>query len=102
MILEHIFDYSFDPQTNVVDVLVHRLRSKVDKDFPANDPHHPRSRLCPPACLNVLRRSFGVRLSLWYAVIFTLERGDSLRASPIICCWLQRCNARTAKCSKPG
>jgi len=32
MILEHIFDYSFDPQTNVVDVLVHRLRSKVDED----------------------------------------------------------------------
>jgi len=32
MILEHIFDYSFNPQTNVVDVLVHRLRSKVDKD----------------------------------------------------------------------
>jgi len=31
MILEHIFDYSFDPQTNVVDVLVHRLRSKIDK-----------------------------------------------------------------------
>lgn len=31
MILEHIFDYSFDPQTNVVDVLVHRLRNKVDK-----------------------------------------------------------------------
>lgn len=33
MILEHIFDYSFDPQTNVVDVLVHRLRGKVDKEF---------------------------------------------------------------------
>ena len=32
LILEHIFDYSFDPQTNVVDVLVHRLRSKVDRD----------------------------------------------------------------------
>jgi len=32
MILEHIFDYSFDPQTNVVDVLVHRLRNKVDQD----------------------------------------------------------------------
>ena len=32
MILEHIFDFSFDPQTNVVDVLVHRLRSKVDPD----------------------------------------------------------------------
>jgi len=34
MILEHVWDYSFDPQTNVVDVLVHRLRSKVDKDHP--------------------------------------------------------------------
>ncbi len=33
MILEHIWDYSFDPQTNVVDVLVHRLRAKIDKDF---------------------------------------------------------------------
>jgi DNA-binding response OmpR family regulator len=33
MILEHIFDYSFDPQTNVVDVLVHRLRGKIDKEF---------------------------------------------------------------------
>jgi two-component system, OmpR family, response regulator len=32
MILEHVFDFSFDPQTNVVDVLVHRLRSKVDRD----------------------------------------------------------------------
>jgi two-component system OmpR family response regulator len=34
MILEHIWDYSFDPQTNVVDVLAHRLRAKVDKEFP--------------------------------------------------------------------
>ncbi len=33
MILEHLWDYSFDPQTNVVDVLVHRLRTKVDRDF---------------------------------------------------------------------
>jgi two-component system OmpR family response regulator len=35
MILSHVFDYSFDPRTNVVDVLVHRLRDKVDKGFPA-------------------------------------------------------------------
>jgi two-component system OmpR family response regulator len=34
MILEHVWDFSFDPQTNVVDVLVHRLRAKVDKSFP--------------------------------------------------------------------
>jgi two-component system OmpR family response regulator len=32
MILEHVWDYSFDPQTNVVDVLAHRLRSKLEKD----------------------------------------------------------------------
>lgn len=33
MIMEHVWDYDFDPQTNVVDVLVSRLRSKIDKDF---------------------------------------------------------------------
>lgn len=33
MILEHVWDYHFDPQTNVVDVLVHRLRSKIDRGF---------------------------------------------------------------------
>ncbi len=32
-ILEHVYDYSFDPQTNVVDVLMHRLRVKIDKGF---------------------------------------------------------------------
>jgi two-component system OmpR family response regulator len=32
MILEHVYDYSFDPQTNVVDVLVHRLRAKLGKE----------------------------------------------------------------------
>jgi DNA-binding response OmpR family regulator len=34
MILQHVWDYGFDPQTNVVDVLVSRLRSKIDRDFP--------------------------------------------------------------------
>jgi two-component system OmpR family response regulator len=34
MILERIWSYSFDPQTNVVDVLVSRLRRKIDHDFP--------------------------------------------------------------------
>lgn len=33
MILENVWGYDFDPQTNVVDVLVHRLRDKVDKPF---------------------------------------------------------------------
>jgi DNA-binding response OmpR family regulator len=33
MILAHVWGYSFDPLTNVVDVLVSRLRNKVDRDF---------------------------------------------------------------------
>jgi len=33
VILENVYDFSFDPQTNVVDVLVHRLRKKIDEDF---------------------------------------------------------------------
>jgi heavy metal response regulator len=33
MILEHVWDYNFDPQTNVVDVLICRLRNKIDRDF---------------------------------------------------------------------
>lgn len=33
MILEHVWNYNFDPQTNVVDVLVCRLRNKVDRDY---------------------------------------------------------------------
>lgn len=32
-ILEHIWGYNFDPQTNAVDVLVCRLRAKIDKHF---------------------------------------------------------------------
>jgi len=34
MIMEQIWDMHFDPQTNVVDVLVCRLRNKIDKNFP--------------------------------------------------------------------
>lgn len=34
MILEHVWEYGFDPQTNVVDVLVSRLRAKLDRDYP--------------------------------------------------------------------
>ncbi|TNC80303.1 MAG: DNA-binding response regulator [Oleiphilus sp.] len=34
MLLEQVWDYHFDPQTNVIDVHISRLRSKIDKDFP--------------------------------------------------------------------
>jgi two-component system, OmpR family, response regulator len=33
MILSHVWEYHFDPQTNVVDVLVSRLRDKIDRPF---------------------------------------------------------------------
>ncbi|MEM9705082.1 MAG: response regulator transcription factor [Pseudomonadota bacterium] len=34
MLLENVWEYHFDPQTNVIDVHISRLRSKIDKDFP--------------------------------------------------------------------
>lgn len=33
MLLENVWDYNFDPQTNVIDVHISRLRSKIDKSF---------------------------------------------------------------------
>jgi two-component system OmpR family response regulator len=33
MLLENVWDYNFDPQTNVIDVHISRLRSKIDKHF---------------------------------------------------------------------
>ena len=33
MLLESVWDYHFDPQTNVIDVHISRLRKKIDKDF---------------------------------------------------------------------
>ena len=34
MIMEHVWDYNFDPQTNVVEARVCRLRDKIDKGYP--------------------------------------------------------------------
>ena len=34
MIMEHVWDYYFDPQTNVVESRIYKLREKIDKDFP--------------------------------------------------------------------
>lgn len=35
MIMEHVWDYNFDPQTNVVEARICRLRDKIDRDFDA-------------------------------------------------------------------
>jgi two-component system OmpR family response regulator len=42
MILSHVWEYSFDPGTNVVDVLVFRLREKIDRPFETNLLHTVR------------------------------------------------------------
>jgi two-component system OmpR family response regulator len=43
MLLEGVWDYHFDPQTNVIDVHVSRLRQKVDKPFPISLIHTVRN-----------------------------------------------------------
>ena len=46
MLLENVWDYHFDPQTNVIDVHISRLRQKIDKDFDdAAAAHRARRRL---------------------------------------------------------
>jgi two-component system OmpR family response regulator len=35
MLLENVWDYHFDPQTNVIDVHISRLRQKIDRGFDA-------------------------------------------------------------------
>jgi two-component system OmpR family response regulator len=43
MLLEGVWDYHFDPQTNVIDVHVSRLRQKIDKPFPTSLIHTIRN-----------------------------------------------------------
>ncbi len=42
MIMEHVWDYHFDPQTNVVESRIYHLREKIDKDFDAKMIHTVR------------------------------------------------------------
>jgi two-component system OmpR family response regulator len=42
MLLENVWDYHFDPQTNVIDVHISRLRSKIDREFPTQLLHTVR------------------------------------------------------------
>jgi two-component system OmpR family response regulator len=42
MILSHVWEYNFDPQTNIVDVLVSRLREKIDRPFEQKQLHTVR------------------------------------------------------------
>ena len=42
MIMEHVWDYHFDPQTNVVESRIYKLREKIDKGFPSKLIHTVR------------------------------------------------------------
>ena len=42
LMMEAVWDYNFDPQTNIVDVVISRLRSKIDKGFDAKLLHTVR------------------------------------------------------------
>ena len=42
MIMEHVWDYYFDPQTNVVESRIYKLREKIDKNFPTKMIHTVR------------------------------------------------------------
>ncbi len=42
MIMEHVWDYYFDPQTNVVESRIYKLREKIDKDFSSKMIHTVR------------------------------------------------------------
>ena len=70
MILEKVWDYDFDPGTNLVDVYVRRLREKIDADFEPKLLHTVRgSGLCVEGAAMTIR----TRLTLWYAGILILS-----------------------------
>ena len=49
MLLENVWDYHFDPQTNVIDVHMSRLRAKIDQRFRrAAAAHRARRRIHDP------------------------------------------------------
>ena len=50
MLLESVWDYHFDPQTNVIDVHISRLRQKIDKGFDRAAAAHRARRWILPAC----------------------------------------------------
>ena len=80
MIVSRVWEYSFDPQTNIVDVLVSRLREKIDRPFEtAAAAHRARGGIRAQgravtagqgAAGRPLLPAFGLRLALWYAALF--------------------------------
>ena len=72
MILSHVWEYSFDPQTNIVDVLVSRLREKIDRPFEKKLLHTVRGvgYVLRPEPYASARSACGS--ALWYATLFVV------------------------------
>jgi two-component system OmpR family response regulator len=83
MLLEGVWDYQFDPQTNVIDVQISRLRSKIDKDFSPALIHTVRGvgymlAASPRAMFRTrfsLRGSIAARLALGYGLLLRWRPG---------------------------
>ena len=66
MLLENVWDYHFDPQTNVIDVHISRLRSKIEKALPS------------PLLHTVRGAGYVIRDSKW---VSSRTRGEPQRGS---------------------
>jgi hypothetical protein len=76
-ILEQVWDYSFDPQTNVVDVVMHRLRAKIDPDHMRGSRPSGAWATCSVPMLERFRQSLAIRLAAIYALVFAAGRPRS-------------------------
>ena len=63
MILSHVWGYDFDPGSNVVDVLVFRLRDKSIATLVRPCSTRSRRRVCPQAATSGIVRTFGARIA---------------------------------------
>ena len=92
MLLEHVWDYHFDPQTNVIDVHVSRLRQKIDKSFDQPAAAHGARRRLLPARPGVTRDTAGhqmvveqlSRSGLWAIVTWDRRRRFSGSARRLV------------------
>jgi two-component system OmpR family response regulator len=70
MIMEHVWDYNFDPQTNVVEARMSRLRTKSTGDSTGNLSKRCGERAMSLEKIHRLLRTLAFRLTLWYAAFF--------------------------------
>ncbi len=83
MLLESVWEYHFDPQTNVIDVHISRLRAKIDKGFDMPLLHTVRGAgYMIRAQRLALLRTLAFRIVLVYVTVFALSSAAHLRRSP--------------------